>query len=252
MVVRQSDRPGHLTPPKCYVSQELLDLAKKTSSATVSGVLTGIGFRFIYMAGVHPVRPGSLVVGRAYTLRYLPRREDLTANGPDRQSYPQTLAIESLGQGDVMVVDARGNTEAGIFGDLLVARMQYRGAAGLVTDGALRDTPFLRTNTFPCFVKGAHGYGHPSQHWAADVQLPIACGGVLVYPGDLIVGDDDGVAVCPQALAEEVVKRAVEQETHELYARDLITEGVPINEAHPPFSQEREAAYQAWRHARGL
>ncbi len=252
MVVRQSERSGHLTPPKHYLSKELLESAKKTSSATVSGVLSGMGFRFVYMAGVHPVRPGSMVVGRAYTLRYLPRREDLTQNGPDRQSYAQTLAIESMGAGDVLVVDARGNTEAGVFGDLLAARMEYRGAAGLVTDGALRDTPYLRTIAFPCFVRGAHGYGHPSEHWAADVQLPIACGGVLVYPGDLIIGDDDGVAVCPQALAEDVVQRAVEQETHELYARELISKGVPIEEAHPPFSAERESAYQAWRKERGL
>ena len=124
-----------LTPPKKYLSGTLLKLARKASSATISAELGKKGFRFVYMAGVRPLKPGTVMAGRAYTLRYLPRREDHNSYGPDRDKYAEHVGIESLGPGDVLVVDARGNTDAGVFGDRLIARMEYLGSAGLVTDG---------------------------------------------------------------------------------------------------------------------
>ena len=237
---------SQLVPPKKDIPNEIMELAKKASTATISGMLFRKGFRFVYMAGVLPLKEGTVMAGRAYTLRYLPRREDHSQMGPDRPKYAQHIAIETVGPGDVLVVDGRGNTDAGIFGDILIARMRFRGAAGLVTDGALRDTTYLRTQDFPCFVRGVHGYAHSPQHWATDVQLPIACGNVTVYPGDLIVGDDDGVVMCPQAVAEEIIREAVDEEQHEVFVRELVDKGASVNEVHP-LSPEMEAQYGEWR-----
>ena len=258
MVVKQSPATDDihaktvLTPPKKYVSGALLELAKKASSATISAELGKKGFRFVYMAGVRPLKSGTVMAGRAYTLRYLPRREDHNSYGPDRDKYAEHVGIESLGPGDVLVVDARGNTDAGVFGDRLVARMEYLGSAGLVTDGGLRDIPYLRTQDFPCFVRAAHGYGHSAQHWAMDTQLPVACGNVTVYPGDLLVGDDDGVVMCPQALAEEIIQLSIAVEEEEAFTRELIEAGASINEVHGTLTPELEARYQEWRKARNL
>ncbi len=254
MVSKQNSTTLHrlqatiLTPPTKRIPDEILEIAKKASTATISFVLFRQNFRFIYMAGVQPLRPGTVMAGRAYTLRYLPRREDYSQlMGEDRRNYAEHIAIESIGPGEVLVVDARGNTDAGIFGDLLTSRIKYRGAAGVVTDGAVRDTPYLKSMDFPFFVRGAHGYGHIAEHWASDVQLPIACGNVTVCPGDLVVGDDDGVVVCPQAIAEEVVKEAMSTEEHEMFVRELITnQGVSVNDYHP-LTPEMQAQFEKWR-----
>ncbi len=235
-----------LKPEQVHVSDEVLELAKKTSSATISGILARMGFRFVYMTGVKPIKEGLVMAGRAYTLRYLPKREDHSQMGSGRPNYAQHVAIESIGPGEVLVVDTRGNTRAGIFGDMLVARMKYRGAVGLVTDGALRDTPYIKSIGYPVFAQGTHGYAHSAEHWAMDTQLPIACGDVTVYPSDLVVGDDDGVVVCPQAIAEEVVNQAIAEEAHEEFSRELIEKGASINDVHP-LSEEMEKQYEVWR-----
>ena len=134
-----------LVPPEKEITQELIEMAKKASTATISGALSKRGFRFVYMAGVLPInkKEGTVMAGRAYTLRYLPRREDHNSEN-DRAGYAEHVAIESVGPGDVLIIDARGNVGAGVFGDRLVARMVYRGAAGMVTDGAMRDVPAAR------------------------------------------------------------------------------------------------------------
>ncbi|MBI2885623.1 MAG: ribonuclease activity regulator RraA [Chloroflexi bacterium] len=227
----------------------LLERLKDSSSATVVGVLNQMGYRFVFMQGVLPLRPGSKLVGQAVTLRYLPRREDHVVTQETRPSYAQHVAIESVQRGDVLVVDARGVVDAAIFGDLLVSRLRYRGGAGLVTDGALRDSPYLRTLDFPCFVRSAHGSAHNAWHFAMDVNLPIACGGVLVEPGDILVGDDDGVVVIPGALGEEVADRALDQESKETFTRELIDRGASINDVHP-LTPEMLAQYQEWLKSR--
>ncbi len=240
-----------LIPPKKQISDELIQFAKKASTATISGALSKRGFRFLYMAGVLPIRAGTVMAGRAYTLRYLPRREDHNSEN-DRAAYAEHVAIESVGPGEVLVIDARGNTGAGVFGDRLVARMVFRGAEGMVTDGAMRDIPYLRGQEFPVFIKAPHGYGHTVEHWAMDHQLPISCGNVLIYPGDLIVGDDDGVVVCPQAIAEEVIIESVAQEEEEEFTRELIEEGANIVDVHGKLLGETLERYTKWREAKGL
>ncbi len=226
---------------------DLLETLKETSSATVSMTLYRMGYRLIYMSGVRPIRAGAKLVGRAVTLRYLPKREDHVVTSETRRTYAQQLALESVGKGDVLVVDARGNTDAGIFGDIYASRIRYRGAAGVVTDGALRDSPYLRTIDFPCFVRSVHGFAHNAQHWAADMNLPIACGNVLVEPDDILVGDDDGVAVIPRKLAEEVAEVSVKQENKEVFLRELIDKGESVQRFDvDPFTPEMQQRYEEW------
>ncbi len=241
-----------LYPPTRQLDDKLLEITKKASTATISGMLQRRGFRFVYMAQVLPLKPGTVTAGRAYTLRYIPQREDLTSAGPERHKYAEHVAIESVGPGDILVLDARGNTKAGVFGDRLIARMEYRGAAGLVTDGALRDIPYLRDSDFPIFIRAPHGYGHTAEHWAMDVQIPVACGNVAVFPGDLVVGDDDGVVVCPQAIAEEVINESIAQEEEETFTRELLEKGYSINDVHGQLPPNLQADYEKWRKTRGL
>ena len=241
-----------LYPPTKQLSDKFLERAKKASTATISGMLSQRGFRFVYMAQVLPIKPGTVMAGRAYTLRYIPRREDLSSAGPERPKYAEHVAIESVGPGDVLVLDARGNTNAGVFGDRLIARMKFRGSVGLVTDGALRDIPYLRNSDFPIFISAPHGYGHTAEHWAMDVQLPVACGNVAVFPGDLVVGDDDGVVVVPQAIADEVINESIAMEEEEAFTRELLEKGYSVNEVHGHLPPEIQAEYDKWRKARGL
>ncbi len=243
-----------LYPPKKHLDDKFLELSKKASSATISGRLSRMGFRFVYMAQVLPLKPGTVVAGRAYTLRYIPRWDDFSTwpLGEERHKYPEHVAIESVGPGDVLVIDARGNINAGVFGDRLVTRMQYRGAAGLVTDGAIRDVPFMKDMDFPIFVRAPHGYYHLQEHWAMDVQLPISCGNVAVFPGDLVVGDDDGVVIVPQAIAEDVIKESIAQEEIETFTRELFEKGYSVNDLHGTLPPDLQAEYDRWRQARGL
>lgn len=250
-----NDSNMSLRPPLKHLSNEFLEKAKRASSATISWELSRRGFRFVYMSGVLPIKAGSVFAGRAYTLRYLPRREDhpmFPIPLEIRDQYAEHVAVESVGVGDVLVVSARGNIHAGIFGDRLVARMNYLGSAGLVTDGAIRDVPYLREQDFPIFVRAPHGHGHIAEHWAMDVQLAVDCGNVTVYPGDLLVGDDDGVVVCPQAIAEEVIESAISQEIEESFTRELLEEGYSVNEVHGDLPPDLEARYVEWRKARDL
>ena len=254
VVIQGIETPRHLqktvlTPPKKRIPDEVLELAKKSSTAAIVEQLLRMSFRYVHMLGVRTLSPGLVMAGRAYTLRYLPRREDHSQMGPERYKYAQHVAIEAVGPGDVLVVDGRGNTRAGIFGDLLISRMKYRGAEGLVTDGALRDTPFIKSINYPVFCGGTHSYYHSPEHWAMDTQLPIACGNVTVYPGDLIVGDDDGVVMVPQAIAEEAVRKAVDESEHEEFIRYLIENGASVNDVHP-LKPEQEAKYEGWRKSR--
>lgn len=241
-----------LYPPEKYLDDNLFDLCKQASTATVAQMLQRRGFRFIYMAQVTPLKPGSVLIGRAYTLRYIPRREDLSSRGSERYKYAEHVAIEEVGPGDVLVIDARGNTDAGVFGDRLVVRMKYRGAVGLVTDGAIRDVPYLKDLEFPVFVRAPHGYAHGAEHWAMDVQLPIGCGNVAVFPGDLVMGDDDGVVVVPQAIAEDIIKEAIAEEEEETFTRELLEQGYSVNDLHGNLPPEIQAQYDAWRKNRGL
>lgn len=217
------------------------------TTATLSTALGRRGLRSVCMTGVLPLRAGMRVAGEAYTLRMLPTREDVgEPSFLANPSYPQRHAIETVGPGQVLVVDARGDRRAGILGDILTLRVARRGAAGLVTDGAVRDAIGVAAVGLPVFAGGAHPLQHTAIHIAADEQLPIQCGGVLVLPGDVIVGDDDGVLVLPRAVAAEVAADAAEQERLEAFVHGIIDGGSSIVGVYPP-NEETRREYERQR-----
>lgn len=210
----------------------------QVSTATLTSVLLKLGLRNTFMTDVHPLEPGMRLVGQAYTLRYIPMREDLDADALDGRfdnlTNPQRIAVEHVGPGDVLVMDARGDIRAGTIGNILVTRMRQRGAAGLVTDGAFRDAAGIAAAGLPAYCRGTHAATNVTLHHPVDMQLPIACGGVAVFPGDAIVGDADGVIVIPRHLAEEAGARAVEQERREQFILSRVKAGASIIGVYPP------------------
>lgn len=220
--------------PTGYLSAEAEDALRRVSTATLTSQMLKRGFRTTFMAGVAPVRPDLRMVGYAFTLRYVPMREDLDLGPIDNRTSVQRIAIESVGAGDVLVIDARGDVEAGVLGDILATRMRVRGAAGLVTDGALRDVPAFRELEWPAYCRAAHASQSAARHHPADLNVPVGCGGVLVMPGDVVVGDAEGVVVLPRAIAEEVALAALEQEEIEAFVLKKIQSGASIHGVYPP------------------
>lgn len=229
----------------------IVEKLREVSTATVTYHLSKVGIRNTFMRGVRRLNPGPVMIGHAATLRLLPMREDLY----DRSTvvnvtYPQRMLVETIESGAVMVVDARGDLSAGVLGDILLARMEYRGAAGVVTDGAMRDSPSMAGGTFPVYLGGMHGAASPMAHLSLDANLPIQCGGVTVLPGDIIFGDEEGVVVIPRKLAEQVVTDAWKEEGLEHYLLQKVRDGSSIRGVYPP-SEETIREYEAWRAARG-
>jgi regulator of RNase E activity RraA len=201
------------------------------------------------MQGVAPL--GKLgndnMVGPAFTLRNIPAREDIDVldifTDPD---HPQRKGIESVPPGHVLVQDCRGDKSVASCGSILTTRLKVRGAAGMVSDGAVRDSAVIAALDFPVFCAGASAPTNLIKHHAIDMNLPIGCGGVAVYPGDIIVGDMDGIVVIPRHLAEEVATQAAEQEHMEDYILQQIAAGAPLRGTYPP-GEETRNAYAAWK-----
>jgi len=224
--------------PREALPEHTVEQLRQVSTATLTSVLLKLGLRNTFMTDVHPLLPGTRLVGKAYTLRYIPMREDLDADALDGRfdnlTNPQRIAVEHVGAGDVLVMDARGEIRAGTTGNILVTRMKHRGATGLVTDGAFRDAAGIAAVGLPAYCRGTHAATNVTLHHPVDVQLPIACGGVSVYPGDAIVGDGDGVIVIPRHLAEEAARRALEQEQRERFILAKVQAGAGIIGVYPP------------------
>jgi regulator of RNase E activity RraA len=180
------------------------------------------------------------MVGFAFTLRYVPAREDLGMQvNYDNSTNVQRIAVESLEKDDVLVIDARGDINAASFGHIIATRIKHRGAAGLFTDGALRDTPRFRELDFPTYIKAPHATTSSVVHPPADMNVAIGCGGVLVMPGDVIVGDAEGVVVIPSRLAEEVSHAAYQQDLIEEFALEKVKAGASIKGVYPPDEKTR-------------
>ena len=232
------------------VSPEALDKLRQVSTSTLATQLYKRGFRQPQLMGLKAL--SNVVdgfVGEAYTMRFIPAREDV--NPPDPYRSGNTLqweTIENVPPGHVVVVDSRGDVSAASGGDMLMTRAMVRGAAGFVTDGALRDGHVLADLPFATYARQVTITTRAAYHHVADVQVPIACGGVAVYPGDILVGDRDGVIVIPRAIAEEIAQPSLEQEQLEAYVQTLIKGGEPLWGNYPP-SEETKAKYQAWRAA---
>jgi regulator of RNase E activity RraA len=213
-------------------------------------VLLKKGLRNVWLRGTRPLTPGQKrLVGPAFTLRFVPAREDLAT--PESWSSPVSTraAIEAMPTGCIAVVDAMGITDAGIFGDILCARMKVRGVAALVTDGVVRDVAGVLDTGLPVWCKGVAAPPSVAGLTFVNWQEPIGCGGVAVFPDDVIVVDEDGAVVIPRALLNEVVEAAAEQEKLEAWIMDEVKAGTPLPGLYPP-NAETKARYEAFRNER--
>lgn len=221
------------------------------STATITTILLKQGLRNVWMRNARPLSPAQgRIVGRAFTLRFVPAREDLAT--PESWSSPKSTraAIEAMPQGCVAVVDAMGVTDAGIFGDILCARMKKKGVAALVTDGVVRDVAGVLATGLPVWCQGVAAPPSVAGLTFVDWEQPIGCGGVAVLPGDYVALDADGAVVIPQALAAEVAKQGPEQERLEAWIMDEVEKGAALPGLYPPNAENR-ARYEAAAKKRG-
>ena len=228
---------------------ELSDKLKMASTATLTSVLRNKGLHNTFMHNVVPLQSDARMVGRAFTLRYIPAREDLDEVPVDNLKDVQRIGIEQIGAGDVLVIDARGDTRAGTMGSILAARIQVRGCTGVVTDGAYRDSPTIAASGLPAYAAAMNAHTNKTVHHPSEIQVPIACGGVAVFPGDLIVGDQEGVVVIPAHLAAAVAAEAEEMEQKERFIMEKIRSGASIVGTYPP-DEATLAEYRAWKEAK--
>jgi regulator of RNase E activity RraA len=230
-------------PELVPISDKTWGLLALPSTATLTTVLAKHGLWRTFITGARPLAPDVRMVGQAFTLRYVPSREDLDYNMVfDNLRDPQRLAIERLGPRDVLVIDARGDERAGVMGDILATRAKLRGAVGLVTDGCFRDSPSIAKVGIAAYARSPHAATNKTIHHPADFQVPIGCGGVAVYPGDVLVGDDEGVVVIPRHLAEQVAREAALQEHREEFILARIRAGAGLVGTYPP-DEKTQAEY---------
>ena len=236
------------------IKPETLAHLRKVSVATLCTQLFKRGFRNVYIQGIARLTDpsGGNMVGPAYTMRSIPAREDIDQiSAFDNPDHPQRKGIESVPPGHVLVLDCRGETRVASGGQILTTRLMVRGAAGLVSDGPVRDSGQIAEMDFPVFCAGGSAPLNLIHHHAIDLDVPIGCGGVAVYPGDIIVGDEEGVAVIPRHLADAVAADAAEQETMEQFILERVQGGAILRGTYPPNAETR-AAFEVWRKERGL
>ncbi len=220
------------------------------SVGTIQLALERLGYRGCFMAGVVPMTPSRRFVGRARTLRCLPTRPDIAeARRRDKLPNPHRVAIDEISPGEVLVIDARSSREAAVIGDLLALRVKVAGGVAVVTDGCIRDVADVAEVGLPVYAAGANATTFSSRHLGMDVGLPIACGGVLVMPGDWLVGDAEGVVVIPAHLAEKVADLVREQEELDAFIKEKLLEGVPTSRAYSPDAL-LEPEFQQWLETR--
>lgn len=219
----------------------------RITTATLTTVLLKKGLRNVWVRGARPLAPGAKrIVGRAFTLRFVPAREDLATPASWASPISTRAAIEDMPEGCIAVVDAMGVTDAGIFGDILCARMQKRGVAALVTDGVVRDLEGVEGTGLPVWCAGAAAPPSVAGLTFVGWQEPVGCGGVAVFPNDVIVLDRDGAVLIPAALLDEVVDIAIEQERLEGWIMQQVEAGEKLPGLYPP-NKETQAKYEAWR-----
>ena len=235
------------------LKKETREKLKTVSSATICTALFKRGFRNQFIQNVHPLNPNlPNMVGEAFTLRYIPAREDLNPIKvfQDR-SHPQRKAIEECPPGAVMVIDSRKDPRAASAGSILVTRLMKRGAAGIVTDGGFRDSPEIAKLPFPAYHQRPSAPTNLTAHQAIDINVPIGCGDAPVWPGDVIVGDGEGVVVIPAHLADEIADEAVEMTAFEDFVTEKVNEGRSILGLYPPTDEFVHEEFAVWRKTRG-
>lgn len=236
------------SPEEPVERAEITDLLQTVSVSTIAFVMERQGHRSTFMRGVAPIDSptGSRMVGKARTLRTVPWREDIAdeqkLEGEGRS--PHRAAFDLAEDGDVLVIDARGSQEAAVAGDLLIQRLKAVGARGLVTDGCIRDVDAVGGLGFPVFSAGVNSTSFRSHHVAVEINVPVACGGVLVRPGDFVLGDSEGVAVLPEPIAHELATLALERESLDEFIDEKLKQGEPLSRVFPP-DDDLMAEYQS-------
>jgi regulator of RNase E activity RraA len=223
---------------------------QQVCTATLTTVLLKKGLRNVWMRGTRPLASGQgRRIGRAFTLRFVPAREDLATPASWASPISTRAAIEAMPPGVIAVVGAMGVTDAGIFGDILCARMARREVAGLVTDGVVRDVAGVLASRLPVWCQGSAAPASVAGLTFVGWQEPVGCGGVAVFPNDVVVADDDGAVLIPAAMLDEVVDAAVEQERLEAWIMQEVQAGAELPGLYPP-NEANRARYEAWKHRR--
>jgi regulator of RNase E activity RraA len=233
------------------VSSEAIDQLKQVSTATLCTCLFKRGLRNQFVQNVLPVgQYGANMVGPAFTLRYMPAREDLnTIEVFQDRAHPQRKAVEECPPGSVLVIDSRKDARAASAGGILVSRLQMRGVAGVVTDGGFRDTPDIAKLAMPAYQKRPSPPTNLTLHQAIDINVPVGCGDAPVFPGDIVVGDGEGVVIIPAHLAVEIAAEAFEMTAFEDFAAEQVAKGCSILGLYPATDPQTPVDFAAWRQA---
>lgn len=234
---------------KTGTKQKLMDV----STATLTTALFKRGLRNVFLQEVHPVGPkGRNMVGPAYTLRYIPAREDLNALSVfQNPEHPQRAGVEQCPEGHVFIMDSRKDARAASAGDILVTRLMMRGVAGVVTDGGFRDSPTIAGLDIPAYHQRPSAPTNLIRHQAIELNGPIGCGDVPVFPGDIVVGDDEGVVIVPAHLADKVADEALEMTAFEDFVSERVKAGQSIIGLYPATHDETKQAFADWRQKNG-
>jgi regulator of RNase E activity RraA len=226
------------------LDQKVIDVLSKVTTATLTTLLIKKGLRNVWLRGSMPLKSGQgRIVGRAFTLRFVPAREDLATPASWSSPISTRAAIEDMPAGCIAVVDAMGVTNAGIFGDILCQRMKQRQVAALVTDGVIRDVAGVLETELPIWCSGIAAPPSVTGLTFVAWQEPIACGGVAIFPNDVIVIDDDGAVLIPADLVDEMVATAPEQENLESWIMEQVRAGAALPGLYPP-NEENKARYE--------
>ena len=230
------------------LNPDLREALARVGTSTLTGVLNRRGLRSMTLFDVWPLRPEQpSMVGIAYTMRFIPSREDMDGPSSTNRSRVQPQAMEECPPGHVLMIDSRGDSRAASAGDLYVGRLKARGAAGIVTDGGFRDTNGIARTGLPAYHRRPSSPPSPIAHRPVDLQLPIACGGVAVYPGDIVVGDRDAVLVIPSGIVEAVAEEAVKNYEYEEFAEHEVARGRSLKGLFPVAGEEAKRDYAEWR-----
>lgn len=226
---------------------------KRISTASIATQLYKRGLRNQFIQGVRPVAPkDETMVGQAFTLRYIPAREDRNPLDVFRKAdHPQRVAVETCPPGQVLVMDARKDASAATAGSILVTRLAVRGCAGVVSDGGFRDAEGIGALDMPSYCAGPSAPTNLTKHEALDINVPIACGDVAVFPGDVMVGDADGVMVIPAHLADEIAETCAGMESFEAFVLEEVLAGTPIIGLYPCTKEENQKKFETWCKANG-
>lgn len=230
------------------VDPQVLETLKKVSTATLATQLFKHGLRQQFLVGVSPVgQVKEAFAGEAFTMRFIPAREDLdTLEGLADDDNLQWAGVERIQPGEVMIIDSRSDISAASAGDMLVTRAMHRGAKAFITDGAFRDGSVLETLDIPTYARAITATTRLTSFHVADLQVPVGCAGVAVYPGDIVVGDADGVIIIPRSLAPAIADDALEQELREAYLHTRVHNGESLLGVYPP-NEKTLAEYEAWK-----